>query len=425
MKGSLFVVGFALLALTTDVTLAFSLKSIFFGSAYSGNSIDSNNRGNHILSMSSNPEYIEKEYVDDVFGAPVGPLPTVSSKINWGDQTPQNICHDLWVVGSGTLGMLALKEWMSMYPESKVIAETKTESRHAELMRLGVTPRLRSQRTDEDDMTARYLLLCIPPSAADDYKAEIDLATRLWAGPLGQGMILNNFSHIMNTTVVAPTPDLFFVVMRSKGHMAFTSSTAVYGPSNGNTVDELFRLDTRSERSTKMIAAEESILSRGGSVVRLAGLYTADRGPHTFWLKNGTVDSNADGLVNMLHYEDAASAAVAALLRGVASTVYLAADDEVVTREEICAAAVASGHFSGAKMPQFTSTTGPVGKTCESKWTREVLQWTPRTEYRTFANYMRNTLGGDAGKLMKKHPPMSPFFCITLTLLFLHKTRNT
>ena len=205
-------------------------------------------------------------------------------------------------------------------------------------------------------------------------------------------------AHLINITDVTPPPDLIFIV---QGHMAFTSSTAVYGPSNGNTVDELFRLDTRSQRSTKMIAAEESVLSRGGSVVRLAGLYTADRGPHTFWLKNGTVDSNADGLVNMLHYEDAASAAVATLLRGVESTVYLAADDEVVTREEICAAAVASGRFSGAKMPTFTSTTGPVGKICESKWTREALQWTPRPEYRTFANYMRNTLGGDAGKPSK------------------------
>jgi hypothetical protein len=33
--------------------------------------------------------------------------------------------------------------------------------------------------------------------------------------------------------------------------LAFTSSSAVYGDSNGNTVDEVFRLDTRSERSTK------------------------------------------------------------------------------------------------------------------------------------------------------------------------------
>ena len=66
----------------------------------------------------------------------------------------------------------------------------------------------------------------------------------------------------------------------------------------------------------RLIAAEESVLSRGGSVVRLAGLYSMDRGPHTFWLKNGTVSSNADGLVNTLHYDDAARVAVATCLYG-------------------------------------------------------------------------------------------------------------
>jgi hypothetical protein len=66
-----------------------------------------------------------------------------------------------------------------------------------------------------------------------------------------------------------------------------------------------------------MISAEEQVLSRGGSCIRLAGLYTETRGPHTFWLKNGTVTSNADGLVNMLHYEDAATAAIAAVLNGI------------------------------------------------------------------------------------------------------------
>jgi hypothetical protein len=65
-----------------------------------------------------------------------------------------------------------------------------------------------------------------------------------------------------------------------------------------------------------MIAAEETVLSRGGSVVRLAGLYSDTRGPHTFWLKNGTVSSNADGLINCLHYEDAAKIAVTTCLNG-------------------------------------------------------------------------------------------------------------
>jgi len=159
---------------------------------------------------------------EDVFGAAVGPLPSVSSKINFGDETPQNVCHDLWVVGAGTLGSMAVQEWMATYPGSKVVAETRTEARHAELARLGVTPRLRSQRSEEDRRTARYVLICMPPSAStDNYIGEIHDSCGLWAGPLGQG------------------------------HLAFTSSTAVYGESNGNTVDEKFRLDTRSQRATQ------------------------------------------------------------------------------------------------------------------------------------------------------------------------------
>jgi hypothetical protein len=39
---------------------------------------------------------------------------------------------------------------------------------------------------------------------------------------------------------------------------------------------------------------------------------------------------------------------------GVAGTAYLACDDEPVTREEICAAALASGRFPGLKMPKVS-----------------------------------------------------------------------
>ena len=144
------------------------------------------------------------------------------SKHNYGDETPQNVVHDIWVVGAGTLGMLAIKEWKAMFPESTIVAETRTDSRHAEFISMGVTPKLRSERTESDLNTARYVLISLPPSSnKEDYVGEVSDASRLWAGPLGQG------------------------------HLAFTSSSAVYGDSNGNTVDETFRMDTRSERSTK------------------------------------------------------------------------------------------------------------------------------------------------------------------------------
>jgi hypothetical protein len=44
--------------------------------------------------------------------------------------------------------------------------------------------------------------------------------------------------------------------------------------------------------------------------MRLAGLYTEQRGPHTFWMKAGEVDGDPDGTLNMLHYSDAAAAAI-------------------------------------------------------------------------------------------------------------------
>ena len=60
------------------------------------------------LRMSSliDPSEFEERDAEDRIGAPVGPLPSVPSTVNFGDYTPQNVKYDLWVVGSGTLGKL-------------------------------------------------------------------------------------------------------------------------------------------------------------------------------------------------------------------------------------------------------------------------------------------------------------------------------
>jgi hypothetical protein len=81
---------------------------------------------------------------------------------------------------------------------------------------------------------------------------------------------------------------------------------------------------SRQRCSCRLLAAEEAVLSRGGNVIRLAGLYTATRGPHSYWLQRAKdlagspeaaiIQGSATDVLNMLHYEDAASA-VLALLR--------------------------------------------------------------------------------------------------------------
>lgn len=70
-----------------------------------------------------------------------------------------------------------------------------------------------------------------------------------------------------------------------------------------------------------MISAEEAILQRGGSVIRLAGLYSDFRGAHTYWFKQAkegkTIETNSNGFVNLIHYEDAARAVLATLDAGM------------------------------------------------------------------------------------------------------------
>lgn len=302
----------------------------------------------------------DEESADDVIGGTVGPLPSVSSRVNFAKEVivPK---YDLWIVGAGTLGKLVAKLWKEEFPSSTVVAETESSTSHSELESLNCIPKLRASRENDDFKSARNVLICIPPSASTDYNSELSEGCRLWSG-----------SEV--------------------GNLIFTSSTAVYGDKINGIVDETFRTDSRSSRSNKMLCAEEAVLSRGGSVMRLAGLYTPTRGPHSYWLRNGTVDSNADGVVNMLHYEDAASVIIAAIKSDLRNQIYLACDDKAETRSEICESALASKLYPTATMPKFTSLFGLKGKICNSSWTRSTLQWKPK--YRTFSSCLRR-IGGE------------------------------
>lgn len=158
---------------------------------------------------------------DDAFGRPPDVLPTVPSNINFGE-IERNVEYDLWVVGSGTLGELIVKKWREIDPSAKIIAETKSTQRHDVLKSLGAQPRLRETRqSDNDFLKTKTVIIALPPSAADDYQAEVHEASLLWAGSTCGGCLV------------------------------YTSSVGVYGPSYGNTVNEEFRVDTRSKSSTR------------------------------------------------------------------------------------------------------------------------------------------------------------------------------
>jgi hypothetical protein len=237
--------------------------------------------------------------------------------------------HDLWVVGAGTLGESICRQYKQQHPHASVVGETATPNRHDRMNSFGVIPRLRASRTVEDETSAKNVVVSLPPSSSSDYPGAIRDAMTVWRGPSGGGSLI------------------------------FTSSLAVYGDLREDIIHEWSRVDTQSPRAMNLIAAEDVVLANHGTVVRLAGLYTKDRGPHTYWFrmeKDGKpVETNSNGIVNMIHYEDAASFVVASLNASVKRMVLMAVDDKTVTKKEICEAALSSGLFPGAKMPQVSA----------------------------------------------------------------------
>ena len=226
--------------------------------------------------------------------------------------------RDLLVCGPGVLGRLVMAEWKRGYPEARVVGQTATPRAHEELVAMGVEPRV----TPGADLPLPkdrfpFVLFCAPPSATEDYADEVDRAGKLWDGT---------------------------------GTFLFTSSTGVYVDTDGEELDEFGEIKSAKKaeeagvelpKSTlKLLGAESKCLKHGGNVLRLSGLYHSWRGPHTFWMNAGESKTNPNAVVNMIHYEDAASLA-ACILRSDGVEGYYRArefvgvEDNPVSRKEM------------------------------------------------------------------------------------------
>jgi len=145
-------------------------------------------------------------------------------------------------------------------------------------------------------------------------------------------------------------------------------------------------------RIERLILAEKEVLDAGGCCIRLAGLYSLDRGAHNFWITKGDVSNSKNGLINQLHYDDAASICIAALKQGPESTrcqVYIASDGMPMTRYDICASALRTNHYRDYDMPTFMpdKEDQPHGKVYDGSWTNEQLHWQPK--YRSLEEFMK------------------------------------
>ena len=118
----------------------------------------------------------------------------------------------------------------------------------------------------------------------------------------------------------------------------YTSSTSVYGQTDGSLVKESSPTEPRSELGQVLVAAEQLLLEAArtrkipAAILRAAGIYGPGRG-HLFlqYLKDqACIPGRGLRLVNMIHRDDLAASIVAVLKSGRPGEIYNAADDEPV-----------------------------------------------------------------------------------------------
>jgi nucleoside-diphosphate-sugar epimerase len=128
---------------------------------------------------------------------------------------------------------------------------------------------------------------------------------------------------------LAPTPVKRFV---------FTSSTSVYGQTDGSFVDETSPTAPDSPTSQVLVETERLLLEAADArrfpaiILRVAGIYGPARG-HLFlqYLRNeARLSGQGERVINMIHRDDVVGAIVAALEHGRLGAIYSLADDEPI-----------------------------------------------------------------------------------------------
>ncbi|OAY55947.1 uncharacterized protein LOC110610344 isoform X1 [Manihot esculenta] len=259
--------------------------------------------------------------------------------------------NDLLIVGPGVLGRLVAEKWRQEYPGCQVYGQTVTTDHHDELIKIGIRPSLKGTKLN---YRFPYVIFCAPPLQTSDYPGDVREAALSWNG---------------------------------EGSFLFTSSSAPYDCNdNGQCIEDSPVVPIgRSPRTDVLLKAEKEVLERGGSVLRLAGLYKADRGAHAYWLEKGTVELRPDHILNLIHYEDAASLSVAILKKKFHDRIFLGCDNHPLSRQEVMDLVAKSGKFT-KKFEGFTGTSDPLGKKLNNTKTREEVGWEPK--YASFAHFL-------------------------------------
>src|SRR5437016_4195448 len=119
--------------------------------------------------------------------------------------------------------------------------------------------------------------------------------------------------------------------------LLFTSSTSVYAQRDGSWVTEESETKPMRETSRILLEAERAVLTRGGIVARLAGIYGPGRSALVSKFMAGTsaIDPENDRFVNQVHRDDIATAVFFLLSRKVeGAQICNVVDDQPILQRE-------------------------------------------------------------------------------------------
>lgn len=277
---------------------------------------------------------------------------------------------DLLVIGAGHLGARVASIWKVKFPESQIFLKTKSDNqeRSEKWRKLGFQP---VAGTDAQGIKCPYVVYSVPPTAEDaatSYVQDID------------DSLNNHWSQ--------------------DGAFVFTSSGGVFAENEGNVIDENSQVSnctstvrTAHGSGTKIILdGEAKVLShKNGFVLRLGGLYTTFRGAHNFWLKSGRSEfpSSGNGLINLIHYDDAADSVVAALLAdrdSFSERLFIVSDGVPTSRQDIALVTSKNPLFADSTCPTFTGGDNVDGKKYNTSRLNKILKWKPTFE--SFKQFM-------------------------------------
>lgn len=117
----------------------------------------------------------------------------------------------------------------------------------------------------------------------------------------------------------------------------YTSSTSVYGQTDGSAVKESSPTEPAGETGRVLVETEKVLMEAKkipGVILRIAGIYGPGRG-HLFlqYLKNeARIAGQGERIINMIHRDDLTGIIMAALKNGRPGEIYNAVDDEPVAQ---------------------------------------------------------------------------------------------